>query len=161
MWFFATPTARKATEPPLPTEVIEQLYGPIPPDIRNYRVADPDGGVLFVGSQGTIFVGRQGAVGEGIKELESILASEKRAADWRTCLDRHTRNFVDCVKTRQRPTSCVTEMHRTLIPCHLTNIALRLGRKLQWDLKREEFVIDQEANTRLRRTQRKPYQIEG
>jgi hypothetical protein len=49
--------------------------------------------------------------------------------------------------------------HRTLIPCHLTNIALRLGRKLQWDPKREEFVGDSKANAQLRRTQRAPYQI--
>jgi hypothetical protein len=44
--------------------------------------------------------------------------------------------------------------------CHLANIAMRLGRKLQWDPEQERFVGDAEADTWLQREQRKPYQIE-
>jgi myo-inositol 2-dehydrogenase / D-chiro-inositol 1-dehydrogenase len=45
--------------------------------------------------------------------------------------------------------------------CHLGNISIRLGRKLKWDPRREQFVGDDEANAWLRRPQRKPYQIEA
>ena len=71
------------------------------------------------------------------------------------------RNFVDSVRTRQQPLCRVSESFRALIPCHITNIALRLGRKLTWDPKREEFVDDKEANAQLRRVQREPYQVKA
>jgi hypothetical protein len=70
-------------------------------------------------------------------------------------------NFVTCVRTRQKPISDAAEQHRTVIPCHLTNIAMRLGRKLRWDPTREEFVGDNEANAMLSRPQREPYRIDG
>jgi hypothetical protein len=42
----------------------------------------------------------------------------------------------------------------------LTNISIRLGgRKVQWDSAKEEITGDPEANSMLKREQRKPYQI--
>lgn len=73
----------------------------------------------------------------------------------------HMGNFFDCTKTRRAPISDVTSQHRSVSTCHLANIAIRLGRKLQWDPEKELFVGDAEANRWLRREQRKPYQIEG
>ena len=71
------------------------------------------------------------------------------AARRRACLYAHTHDFVRSVSTRQQPISHVFEQHRTLIPCHLTNIALRLGRKLQWDPESESFIGDDQANAHL------------
>ena len=73
----------------------------------------------------------------------------------------HMGNFFDCVKTRRLPISDVTSQHRSVSTCHLANIAIRLGRQLQWDPDKEVFVGDAEANTWLRREQRKPYQIDA
>jgi len=56
------------------------------------------------------------------------------------------RNFLDCVKSR-RPTTYTAEtmhlLHTTLL---MGDAAIRLGRKLKWDAKKEEFVDDAEAN---------------
>ena len=41
--------------------------------------------------------------------------------------------------------------------CHLGAIATRLGRKLKWDPKDEQFVDDSEANGYVAREQRKPW----
>jgi hypothetical protein len=68
-------------------------------------------------------------------------------------------NFFDCVQTRQQPISDVASQHRSVTTCHLGNIALRLGRSLRWDAQAERFVGDDEANTWLRRTQRRGYEI--
>jgi len=70
---------------------------------------------------------------------------------------RHIRNFLDCVKSRQRPIADVEEGHRTAIMCHLGNIATRLGRSLQWDAAKEQIVGDKEANSMLQRPYRKPW----
>jgi hypothetical protein len=42
---------------------------------------------------------------------------------------------------------------------HCANIALRLGRKVQWDLQAERFVGDDDANRMLERTMRWPWRV--
>ena len=71
--------------------------------------------------------------------------------------DLHVRNFLDCIKTRQRPVSDVEDGHRVAIACHLANISLRTGRKLQWDAVKEDIVGDAEAAKMLVRPYRKPW----
>jgi myo-inositol 2-dehydrogenase / D-chiro-inositol 1-dehydrogenase len=43
--------------------------------------------------------------------------------------------------------------------CHLGNISIRLGRKLEWDAKAEKFVGDDEANQMVSREQREGYRV--
>jgi predicted dehydrogenase len=71
--------------------------------------------------------------------------------------DLHARNFLDCVKTRQRPIADVEDGHRTATACHLANISLRVGRKLRWDARKEEIIADSEASKYLVRPYRKPW----
>jgi len=51
--------------------------------------------------------------------------------------------------------------HRTITACHLTNISMRLGRKLAWDPDAQQITGDEEANSWLKREQRKPYTIDA
>ncbi len=44
--------------------------------------------------------------------------------------------------------------------CHMANIAMKLGRRLQWDPKKEEFLNDEEANAMRTRVQREEFKIE-
>jgi predicted dehydrogenase len=69
----------------------------------------------------------------------------------------HARNFIDCVKSRQRPVSDVEEEHQVSTACHLANLSLRLGRKIRWDAEREEIIGDAEAARMLERPYRKPW----
>lgn len=71
--------------------------------------------------------------------------------------DLHVRNFLDCVKSRQRPVADVEDGHTTATACHLANISFRTGRKIQWDAEREEIVGDAEAAKMLVRPYRKPW----
>ncbi len=43
--------------------------------------------------------------------------------------------------------------------CHVSDIAMRLKRKLRWDAKKEKFVNDEAANRRLRRSMRSPWKL--
>jgi predicted dehydrogenase len=70
----------------------------------------------------------------------------------------HVRNFLDCVKSRERPLADVEDGHRTVTACHLANISLRLGRKIRWDPEKEEIVGDPEASEHLVRPYRKPWE---
>jgi hypothetical protein len=46
-----------------------------------------------------------------------------------------------------------------LTSCHLANIAIRLGRRIQWDPQAEQILHDSEAATFLWREQRKGFEI--
>jgi myo-inositol 2-dehydrogenase / D-chiro-inositol 1-dehydrogenase len=66
-------------------------------------------------------------------------------------------NWLDCIKSRREPISPVEIGHRACTVCLLTHIAMKLGRKLNWDPDKEVFINDDVANAMLSRTQRFPY----
>ena len=71
----------------------------------------------------------------------------------------HTRNFLDCVKSR-KPTNCPVDVgHRSTSATLVAKIALRLGRRLTWDGKAEKFSQDEEANRLLAYEYRSPWQL--
>src|SRR5947209_6768472 len=75
-------------------------------------------------------------------------------------LTNHVRNFLDCVKSRQRPIADIEDGHRTAVACHLANISLRIGRKIRWDADREDVIGDPEATAMLERPYRAPWDKE-
>jgi len=48
---------------------------------------------------------------------------------------------------------------RTDAVCHQADIAIRLGRKVQWDPVNEQFVNDEVANRMLTGTMRSPWHL--
>jgi len=66
-------------------------------------------------------------------------------------------NWLDCIKSRKEPISPVELGHRACSVCLVTHIAMKLGRKLNWDPEKERFINDEEANSMLSRPQRAPY----
>jgi len=71
----------------------------------------------------------------------------------------HMLNFLDCVRSRAEPAAPVEVGHRTATVCHIGNIAMILGRKLQWDPLKEEFPGDDEANRMMWRPYRSPWHL--
>jgi hypothetical protein len=69
------------------------------------------------------------------------------------------RSFLDCVKSRQRPTADIEEGYLSAVMCHLGNIATRLGRTLRWDEKACQVIGDAEANKLLDKPYRKPWRL--
>ena len=68
-------------------------------------------------------------------------------------------NWLDCIRTRQRPICDVEIGCRSVTVCHLGNLAYWLKRPLRWDPAKEEFVGDAEANRWLDRPKREPWTI--
>ena len=102
-----------------------------------------DNGVNFYGENGHIFVRR----GKITASDPDILKTQLGPNDTRLEVSEdHHKNFFDCIATRERPICDVEVGHRSVTVCHLGNIALRLGRKLNWDPVAERFVNDDEAN---------------
>jgi predicted dehydrogenase len=55
------------------------------------------------------------------------------------------RDWVDCIKSRNRPFCEVEDGHRVATACNLANMSLRLKRSLKWDPEKEEIIGDKEA----------------
>ncbi len=118
-------------------------------------------GVMFEGSEGRIFVNRgrlTGAAAEALKENplpEDLIARLRKG----TPHEGHMANFIRCIRDKATPLSDVESHDRALVTCHLANIALRLGRNLQWDPEKEQIVGDEQASQFQAREQRKGYEI--
>jgi predicted dehydrogenase len=125
---------------------------------------DFDNGIMFTGTKGRFFVSRNRLSGAPVEALEDhplpdgILTKIYRGKQ-PGGPNAHMKNFIDCVKTREEPISDVFTHHRSLTTCHLANIAIRLGRILQWDAEAEQIIGDDDANAWQRRQQRKGYEI--
>lgn len=71
----------------------------------------------------------------------------------------HTRNFLDCVKSRERCNADIEIGHRSTCAPLIGNIALRTGKRLTWDREAERFTNDSEANGLLHYEYRKPWEL--
>lgn len=69
----------------------------------------------------------------------------------------HMRNFLDCVKSRQRTVADPEVMHYSMMTVHAANICMWLKRSLKFDPVKEEFIGDDEANRLRSRAMREPY----
>ncbi len=133
----------------------------MPNDIEMVITSKGDNGILFEGSEGRFFVNRGKLVGKPVEDLktnplpegalEKVYGGELK--------NNHTHNFVDSMKSRKQPISDVWSHNRMLEICHLSNIAMRLGRELNWDPVKREIVADDQANSFLQRKNRKGYEI--
>ena len=112
--------------------------------------------VTFEGTEGTLMVSR----GSIKSNPGSILEEEIGDDEFHVYpSNNHKRNFVDCVKSRKE-TICPAEIgHRTASICHLTNLGYQLGRPLNWDPKKEQFIRDKEANGYLWRKPRDKWDV--
>jgi predicted dehydrogenase len=122
------------------------------------QVVKHDNGVLFAGEKGQwIFVNRGLITASDPKLLQEPLPSD---ATRLYVSANHMANFIECVRSRKRPICDVEIGHRSVTVCHLGTIALRTGKKLQWDPVNEQFA-DAEANRWLRREMRPPWKLEA
>lgn len=69
------------------------------------------------------------------------------------------RNFLDCIKTRQKPFCTLEDGHRSTSFAHLANISYAVKQRLEWDPIKERFTNSEKANALLSYEYRKPWTI--
>lgn len=117
-------------------------------------------GVAFVGEYGTLVVDRQGwevipeTSGFGVKEGLEAVPLQKGTGQG---LQLHVANFIDCIKTREKP-NCDIEIGAHIARfAHLGNISYRTGRRLYWDGENQQFVNDKKADAFAKTNYRAPW----
>ena len=126
-----------------------------------YRFAN---GVRMIYSTGKPFVQFAGEGGEIYAEYPKTL-SAKPASVLETKLGPNAvrfplksdkQDFIDAVRTRGHTLEDAEVGHRTTSLCHLGHIAIRTGKKLEWDPARERLTNDEAANRWVKEPIRDP-----
>ncbi len=122
-----------------------------------------NGGAIFVGEKGRIEITRNSFrtdppdMIKQLPEAEEIEKWKDERAKWQARY--HMQNWLECMRTRSKPLADVEVGHRSVSLSHLLNITRQLNRKLKWDPAAERFEGDEQANSMLRRTRRKGYEL--
>lgn len=133
----------------------------MPNDVEMIITSEGDNGILFEGTEGRFFVNRGKITGSPVEDLESNPLPEGAIEDvyGGPVSANHTANFTDAMKSRKQPISDVWTHNRMLEICHLSNIAMRFGREVNWDPNKREIIGDDQANAFLAREYRKGFEI--
>jgi predicted dehydrogenase len=110
-------------------------------------------GTAFEGTDGWVHIDR-----DGINLQPEHLIDEKPDS-FNVQLTRspdHVRNFLDCIKSRSETVCPIDEAVRSDTLCHLSELAIRLNRKVVWEPAKERFRDDKEADLRLRARKLRP-----
>jgi len=113
-------------------------------------------GILFHGSEGTLFVDRSRyqvipEKGSSLEPVEVKSSNNSNLAHWA--------NFLECIRTREKPISDIEICHRSTTTAILGNVALRSKLRIDWD-SRAETTAQSEARKFLHREYRKPWKLE-
>ena len=121
---------------------------------------------LKTGSDLTTFVGTEGwiAVGRGSQTLAAEPASllkVKIKPEEKHLLQEanHYANFLNGVLTRRNPVSDVDSAVQSDFVSHLGDIAIRTGRKINWNPVEEKIVSDDSAARMMQRSLRAPWTL--
>lgn len=133
----------------------------MPNDVEMIITSEGDNGILFEGTEGRFFVNRGKIAGKPVEDLKDNPLPDGAIEEvyGGPVSANHTANFTEAMKSRKQPISDVWSHNRMLEICHLSNIAMRLGRELQWDPVKREVVGDPQANEFLSRESRKGFEI--
>jgi len=116
-------------------------------------------GTKWIGTDGWVWVDRSGFDASNPEWLkDGPLSDDLRKVQLYESKE-HRRNFLDSVKSRKPTIAPVEVAHHSTIPGHLGLISMLVGRKLHWDVEREEIINDAGASELLMRPYRSPYRL--
>ncbi len=116
---------------------------------------DVDHGTVFEGTEGWVHVNRNGM---NVSDESMKLSGSSNDIKLYESTN-HTRNFLDCAKSRAKTICPVEVAHQDDVVCQISDIAIRLRRKLKWDTKKEVFIDDDGANRMLSGAMRSPWSL--
>lgn len=123
-------------------------------------------GLSYVGTNGTLVIDRDkwrvfpewGDVNESGDEKWRMERVEESRADGKSH-QYHVQNFINCVKTREKPAADIAIGQRVAAYAHLGNMAFRTGNKLVYDDVTNTVAGDPKATAMLTPVYREPYEL--
>jgi predicted dehydrogenase len=112
--------------------------------------------VRFEGETGWVEAGDSG---KSVYSSPELLAGRKVEEIGGYPATFHVRDFLDCVKTRSQPKGNAQAACNAHIACHAANIAIYLNRTVKYDVVKNEFIGDDEANRLRSEALREPWRL--
>jgi hypothetical protein len=116
--------------------------------------------VAFIGNNGTLVIDRDKwevyPEADNDKFLMDAIPAHVRQAN---SIDFHTKNFLDCIKSRQQPNCSIETGRNTAVNAQLGNIAYKSGGKVFWDEKKNGFINDSKAEDLAKGKYRSPWKL--
>ncbi|MCO8123577.1 Gfo/Idh/MocA family oxidoreductase [Stieleria sp. TO1_6] len=133
----------------------------------------PWAGIIY-GDKGTLkldvnkyeFTPRGGGeklTGQAVIETDKYPSDETDQRDWKlelhvaSAIRGHMRDFLYAIDNRSKPVADIEQGHISSASCIMANLAMDLGRTLEFDPQTHTIIGDSEATERLKRPYRKPY----
>ncbi len=113
--------------------------------------------VELYGSRQFMYLGRMGDGWQLFDSDGKEVSSER--GQYASTNTAHARNFIDCIRSRNRPNADIDEGHLSTSLTHYGNIAYRLRRHIQINPSTGGISSDPEAESLLARSYRKGYEI--
>ncbi len=110
----------------------------------------------FTGTEGVVAVRRGGLRTEPASLRTHALGPNDRRLQ---LSHNHGQSFLDGIKTRTDAVSNIDDAVQSDIISHLSDIAIRLGRKIRWDPTTETIPDDAEAQRMMNRALRSPWRL--
>ncbi len=101
--------------------------------------------------------------GDAVIEEDKYPTDTSDVKDWRlelhvaSAIRGHMKNLLEAIDNRSRPVADIEQGHISSASCIMANVAMKLGRTLQFDPATHTIVNDPEATALLKREYRKPY----
>jgi predicted dehydrogenase len=116
-------------------------------------------GVKWTGTNGWVYVNRgafesSNPAWSEYRNLPDALGKVKLYVS-----NNHYKNFLDCIHSRKPTITPVETGHHSAIPGHLGLISMLMGRKIKWDVEKEQILNDAEASQLLTRPFRAPWKL--
>lgn len=110
----------------------------------------------FIGTEGWIALCYRGL----ITEPDSLLRSRIGPNDVHLRRSRgHEADFIESVRTRQTPVAPIDDAVHSDLISHVSEIAIRTGRKITWDPLKQQIIGDPEAARLTTRAMREPWHL--
>jgi len=126
------------------------------PVVERYHPEFHSHGTTFFGTDGWVRVDRSNIYAQPESLLSSIIKPDEIHLYES---NNHYQNFIDSVKTRKQPISTIQHAVQSDIISHMSNICIRLNRKIKWDPVNESVIDDDEAERMLWRPMRSPWHV--
>lgn len=127
----------------------------------------PMGGAVFICENGKLEINRNKFTSNPREISVELLKKVDEAEEERKWSDNlalwqarwHMQDWLDCIRSRERPIADVEVGHRSISVCHLVNITRWIGRPLKFDPHQEQFVDADDANELLDRPRRQGFEL--
>jgi len=104
--------------------------------------------VIFYGSEGTLHIDD---AGYNVYDMDGKKTGEGKGNGGEKD---HIQNFLDCIRSGEKPNSEIEEGQKSTLLCHLGNISYRTGRVIHFDPQSRKIVGDKDTETYWKREYR-------